>query len=577
MTALPVATAARTRSVVGALLRPLRLRLALMALVFVAGTVAVLAIPLLLGGIVDAVIGGGPATRLDLLAAGVLAAVIVAAALGATGSVLLGRLGETMLAQLRERVVDRALHVPLATIERGGTGDLLSRVSGDVAVASEGIRSALPALVTAVLELGLTIVGLGLLDWRLALAGLLPMPIWLLVTRWYIRTSGPRYATAQAAAGRRTQSLLEGVGGAATVRAYRLQESTLRRIARDSVATVTADLKAFAPLGPFGASINGAELLGTASVLTVGFLLVQGGAVTVGAATAAALYFLRLFNPIGLALFLFDQAQYTSSALARLVGVVDLPVSPEPVAPREPADATVRLRGIRHAYDGGDDVLHGIDLDVAAGERLAVVGASGAGKTTLGAIIAGMHEPTSGTVEIGGAALTALREPHRHVALVTQEVHLFAGTVADNLLLAADAGSPGEQAGPDELATVLRRVGATVGLDDVVGDGGDELGATQAQQLALARLLLVDPAVAVLDEATAEAGSAGSRVLERAADAALQGRTAVVIAHRLTQAVSADRIVVLDKGRIVETGSHAELVAAHGRYAQLWEAWNQPR
>lgn len=232
----------------------------------------------------------------------------------------------------------------------------------------------------------------------------------------------------------------------------------------------------------------------------------------------------------------------------------------------------MRLRGIRHAYDGGPEVLHGVDLEIAPGERVAVVGTSGAGKTALGAVLAGVHRPTAGTVEIGGVGLDEIADLRRHVALVTQEVHVFAGTVADNLRLAR----PG--ATDDELTAALRAVEAPLALTDVVGDGdGGELSATRAQQLALARLVLADPAVAVLDEATAEAGSAGARTLERAAAAALAGRTAVVIAHRLTQAATADRVVVLDKGRIVEAGRHDELVAAGGHYADLWSAWAAPR
>ncbi|MDN5934009.1 MAG: ABC transporter ATP-binding protein/permease, partial [Pseudonocardia sp.] len=205
------------------------------------------------------------------------------------------------------------------------------------------------------------------------------------------------------------------------------------------------------------------------------------------------------------------------------------------------------------------------------GEFFALLGPNGAGKTTLGAVLAGAQAPTAGTVEIGGVPLAELAQVRRHVAVVTQEVHVFAGTVADNLRLARSGATDAE------LAAALERVGAALGLDEVVGDGAGELGATVAQQLALARLVLADPAVAVLDEATAEAGSSGARVLEVAAAAALAGRTAVVIAHRLTQAATADRVVVLDKGRVVETGPHAELVEAGGPYAALWAAWAGPR
>lgn len=553
------------------MLRPRRLMLGVTVAVLVASTAAVLVVPALLGRIVDVVVAKGPAGGIDTLALGILGALVARALLAAAGSVLLARLGEELLAELRERVVGHALDVPLADVERGGTGDLVSRVSGDIAVASEGIRTAVPTVVLATLDIGLTLAGLAALDWRLAVAGLAPLPVWVLITRWYVRRSGPLYAAERAAEGRRTQTLLAGVGGTATVRAYRLRESHLRRIARDSRAAVEAKMRASTALSTFGAVMNGAEMLGVLSILTTGFLLVRADVVTLGAATAAALYFVRLFDPIGMALYLADEAQSTGSALARLVGIAELPVPPAPARPLVPASAGVRLRGIRHAYDGGPEVLHGVDLDIAPGERVAVVGPSGAGKTTLGAILAGVHAPVAGRVEIGGVALDRIAEPRRHVALVTQEVHVFAGSVADNLRLARPDASD------DELARALELVGATSRLHDVVGDGADELSATRAQQLALARLVLADPAVAVLDEATAEAGSAGARVLERAADAALAGRTAIVIAHRLTQAAAADRVVVLEKGRVVESGPHAELVAAGGSYAALWSAWREPR
>ncbi|OZM81290.1 multidrug ABC transporter permease [Pseudonocardia sp. MH-G8] len=568
---LPIATSARTRRALAGLVRPHRALLAGTVVTLVAASVAVLVVPALLGRIVDAVISRGVAGLIDTLALGILVALVARALLAALGSVLVAHLGELVLAALRENVVQRALDVPLADVERAGSGDLLQRVGGDIAVISEGVRRALPTVVISLLDVALTLVGLTVLDWRLALAGLAPLPIWILVGRWYLRTSGRLYAAERVAEGVRTQSLLAGVGGAATVRAFRRRAAQLARIERHSTSAVRASVRASTAESRFGLVMNGAELVGVLSILVTGFLLVRADAVTVGAATAAALYFLRLFDPIGIMLYLLDEAQSAGAALARLVGVTDMPTPPGPQAPRIPRDASVHLRGIRHAYDAGPEVLHGVDLTIAPGERVAVVGASGAGKTTLGGILAGVHTPTAGTVEIGGVPLAEIAQLRRHVALVTQEVHVFAGTVADNLRLARPDATDAE------LAAALRTVAAPLALADVVGDGADELSATRAQQLALARLVLADPAVAVLDEATAEAGSAGARTLEHAAAAALAGRTAVVIAHRLTQAADADRVVVLDKGHIVESGPHEELVAAGGSYAALWAAWAAPR
>jgi ATP-binding cassette subfamily C protein len=238
------------------------------------------------------------------------------------------------------------------------------------------------------------------------------------------------------------------------------------------------------------------------------------------------------------------------------------------------------VRSAGFAYDEGRRVLHAVDLEIPAGLHVALVGASGAGKSTLAKLVAGVHRPDEGSVALGGVDLAdiAPAELRRHVALVTQEVHVFAGPLADDLRLSRPAASD------SELRQALELVGARGwvealpdGLSTVVGQGGHRLTATRAQQLALARLVLADPAVAVLDEATADAGSAGARVLERAVATALRGRTALVVAHRLSQAAAADLVVVMDDGRVIEAGAHADLLRTGGGYARLWAAWSTGR
>ncbi|GAA5144106.1 ABC transporter ATP-binding protein [Nocardioides marinquilinus] len=573
---LPIATAARTRAAVRELLRGHGGLTAATAAVMTLAALAVVLVPPLLGRVVDVVVEGPDGAddgraSLRLLALLLLGALLARAAFEGVGVVLTARLGETVLARLRERVVERALRLPIGVVERAGSGDLVQRTGGDVAVISQAIREAVPLLVLCTLDVALTVAGLAVLDWRLALAGLAPLPLWVLATRWYLRASGPRYAAERVADGVATGSLVDTLGGSATIRALRLQRRHHARLARTSADALTASMRTRTMQARFGYLLNAAEGLGVLSLLAAGFWLVRADAVTIGAATAAVLYFLRLFSPLMQLLYLLDEAQSAGAALARLVGVVDVPLDPTPTGGAVPRDAALAVRGLRHAYGDDEEVLHGVDLDLAPGERVAVVGASGAGKTTLGTLVAGVRRPTDGEVRIGGVPLDDLPDLRRHVVLVTQEVHVFAGTVADNLRLARPGATDAE------LRTALDRLGVGLALDGDVADIHTEVGATQAQLLALARLLLADPAVAVLDEATAEAGSAGARTLEAAAETALAGRTALVIAHRLTQAVAADRVVVLDRGRVVEQGPHDELVAAGGPYAALWASWRGAR
>ncbi len=577
---LPTADGKRIRAVLGELLRTSRAR-AVGALAILVGATAIglLTAPLL-GHVVDLVTGERPATELTAPVVALVLVAIAQAIATAFGVSLTARLGETMLAELRERFVDRALGLPLEQVERAGSGDLTARVTNDVTVVARAVREAMPELGRSVLTIVLTLGALAVLDWRFLLAALLAAPIQLHTVRWYVRNAVPLYAEQRIATGSQQQQLLDTIGGAKTVRAFRLADAHVERVRLRSEGAMELMLRGVRLMTRFFARLNLAEFVGLSAVLAAGFLLVGNGSVTVGVATAAALYFHGLFGPINTALALVDDAQAALASLARLIGVADLPAPREPQRPAKPLDASVKTAAVCHSYVDGHPVLRDVDLQLGPGERVALVGASGAGKTTLAKLIAGIHTPGSGTVSVGGVLLDELgpTATRQAVALISQEVHVFAGSLADDLRLARPDASDGElRAALDKVGALSWADALSEGLATVVGEGGHQLTVTQSQQLALARLILADPPIAILDEATAEAGSSGAKTLEAAAAAALEGRTGLVVAHRLTQAAASDRVVVLEAGAVVESGTHDELVAAGGRYATLWAAWSDNR
>lgn len=564
--ALPVAGGRETAAEMWRLSRGNRLRLAAVLVVGIVSTAADLIGPVAVGLLVDRVRAGTAGLGTVLTVTAVLA---VSAVLGAAGTAvtitLATRAYHDILAALREELIARALTLPQHRVERAGTGDLISRSSDDVTAVADAAPAVIPVITVTAFTIIVSLGGLAALEWPYAVAFALVLPVYLLAMRWYLRTGPHVYRAERTAMSARAQQIVESQRGHATVLGFGLGEQRHHTVLTASWAVAAQTLRARTVQSMLNARLNVAECLSLGAVLVVGFVLIDHGASTVGGATTAMLLVLRLLGPVNQLMFVVDTLQSALASLNRMIGVVTIPASPSgPAAsPSGPAATAVRLRDVSFRYGAGPRVLDDLTLDIAAGERIAVVGASGAGKSTLAALIAGIHPPETGTVV----------RPER-IAVVTQEIHVFAGTLRDNLTLAAPGSTD------DRIRAALEATGAAglldlspAGLGTAVGTGGHPLTEAQAQQLALARLLLADPDLAILDEATAEAGSTQSGLLDRAADAALTGRTGLVIAHRLAQAATCDRVVVMEHGRIIESGSHTELIAAGGVYAGLWAAW----
>lgn len=561
--------------------------LGLMFVTLLAGSAAGLAVPAILGWTIDVVNRGQTSGTLAWAAAALLVAALLSALLSSASSIVMAHVGQHGLADLREEVFATATTQPSEALERAGSGDLLSRVSHDVEVVNEAIGSILPTCVSALFTIVLTVVGLGAIDPRFALAALLCTPIHWFALRRFLRASGPLYRDVRVAESERGQHLLEATAGADTVRALGHARLHLAHIGRSSIKAIELVLSTVVVRTRFQGRLNIAELIGLCSILGVGYWLVGNGTVTVGAATAAALFFHRLFGPVGAILMNVDDLQLAGAGLARLVGIIDAgprtsgPVGPVHEASSPPGGAPgIALNGVCAGYLPGESVLSELDLHIGQGEHITLVGASGAGKTTLARIIAGSLQPTAGTVRWNGHPYGAADNTPglgRSCVLISQDVHVFSGTIADNLRLVAP------EANDLSLLEALSAAGADwvvalpEGLDTHVGTGGLDLTGDRAQHLALVRALLSDAPVVVLDEATAEDGSKSSHVLEKAALRVARDRTAVTVAHRLSQAARADRILVMERGVIIEQGSHEALLDHDGHYAKLWRAWSATR
>lgn len=576
-TLLPIARAREATAEVFGILKNHKLHgIIALTLTFIASAASLIPV-LLLRDVINIVSAGeGSAGLLRILGFSLVAAVI-AGVLAMLAHGMLSTLIARLLATLRERAVASVLSIPPGRVERAGRGDVIGRVGADVAVLVGGVFDEVPGILGAAVLVLTGAFGIATLDWRLALAGLVAAPVYVWALRWYLARSAHLYRRQRRYEAELLGHLMASVDGRDTVRSHHLTEQRRATTQDASLRARDTSIRVFRIVSGLIQRENAAEFTGLASITVIGWLLIRGGQVQVGDVAAALIIFHRMFSPVGRILHSFDEIQRSGAALTRIVGLISItggrpPLHVDPqLLPNQEID--IHIRNLHHNYPDGRMGLAGVDMDIPAGRTVALVGESGAGKSTVAGILSGMlpHEG-AGSIHIAGRELSELKPAERIglVAVASQETHLFAGTLRENLLLA------NPRATDDECRYALNLVGAQPwldslpdGLDTKVGSGGLAAAPEIIQRVALARIRLSPAAVVVLDETAAEDAD-----LMAASTAAIAGRTALVVAHRLSQAAAADSVVVLADGKVAEAGPHEQLLARQGLYAELWHAWS---
>jgi len=574
----------RSLRLLGSLMRPVRGSIVVLAIQLVIATAARTAGPTLIGVGIDLglpALLGKPADPVPLIVivVGYLAISIVGALLVAAYTVRTARTSQEMLVDLRERVFRHTQRLSMEFHERYTSGRIISRQTSDLDTLRELLSGGISSLVQGVLSMAFTAVALFLQDWASGLVLLVYLVPLFFLARWFQRRSVLRFRQQRTASARVIVKFVETMTGIRAVKGFRVEprnDAQFGGLVEDLRSANEATMRLFGTFDP------GLKLIGNvamATVLVVGALRVFDGALDVGVLLAAILYVRQFYAPAEELAMFYNSYQSAAAALEKISGVLEedptVPEPAQPVALAEPA-GHLRFERVRFSYREGVEVLPAFDLDIPAGQTIALVGTTGAGKSTIAKLVSRFYDPSTGRVTLDGVDLRDLADVdlRRAIVMVTQEAYLFSGSVAENIAL----GKPEATLAEIEAAAVAVGADAFIralpdGYDTDVNKRGGRVSAGQRQLISFARAFLADPAVIILDEATASLDIPGERMVQEALTTLLADRTAIIIAHRLSTVAIADRVLVMEHGRIVEDGTPDALVAGDGRFARLHRAW----
>lgn len=571
------------RALLGNLLLPYRMTLGLLAVVVIVENIARLSVPLLVQRGIDhaipALSAGGSAGELTAVVVALCALAVVQAASRLFFLRTSGRIGQRVLLELRRRLFRHFQALDVAFHDRYTSGRVVSRSTNDVEAIQEMLENGLDSLVTAVLTLFGTAILLVVLDFRLGMMCLAVFPVLVALVWWFSTESAKTYRKVRESAALVIVQFVETMTGIKAVQAYRREPRNQQIFEAVADGYRVVNERTFRLLAIFMPAVKLVGNLATGAVLLYGGYLVLHGRMTIGTLAAFLLYLRMFFEPMQEISQFFNTFQSASSALEKMAGVLsEKPRIADPVLPvrMEQVRGEIVLRDVHFGYLPDHPILRGMTLTVPAGQTVALVGTTGAGKTTIAKLIARFYDPDIGSVTLDGVDLRSLdqTELRRHIVMVTQENFLFSGTVADNIRFGR----------PDATDAEVCAAAAAVGAEEFIAalpDGygtdvakrGGRLSAGQRQLVAFARAFLADPAVLILDEATSSLDIPSERLVQRALQTVLAERTALIIAHRLSTVAIADRVLVLERGGVVEDGKPAGLIGSGGRYAALHRAW----